>query len=162
MPITVNLRHLESHDVHLEGEIPVAELDLDPHDEVVRVGEPLAYDLEVQKLEESLLVTGHLTLPLSCVCVRCLKPFRYRLRLKDWTCHLPLTGEDAVSVNNDSADLTPYIREDILLEFPQHPLCDPECGGLPGVEPGNGSHAISPGNSEVDSSAWAELNKLKF
>lgn len=162
MPITVNLRHLESQNIHLEGESPVAELDLDAQDEVIRVGEPLSFDLNVQKLEDALLVTGRLALPLSCVCVRCLKSFRYALELRNWTCHLPLNGEEAVPINNDLADLTPYIREDILLEFPQHPLCDPECGGLPGVASGNAGHALSPGNSELESSAWAELNKLKF
>ncbi len=29
MPLVVNLRHLEEHDVMLRGELPVAELDLD-------------------------------------------------------------------------------------------------------------------------------------
>jgi len=31
MPLVVNLRHLEEHDVSLRGELPVAELDLDTH-----------------------------------------------------------------------------------------------------------------------------------
>ena len=35
-----------------------------------------------------------------------------------------------VAIENDCVDLTPFVREDILLEFPQHPLCKPDCGGL--------------------------------
>ena len=48
MPLVVNLRHLEEHDVILRGELPVAELDLDMRDEMIRVTQPLRYDLEVE------------------------------------------------------------------------------------------------------------------
>ena len=50
MGLTVNLRHLEAHNLHLTDEMTAAELDLDPRDEVIRVEHPLKYDLEVQKL----------------------------------------------------------------------------------------------------------------
>lgn len=140
----------------------VAELDIDPHDEVIRVGPPLEHELEVQRLDEGLLVQGRLRLTLLCECVRCLKPFEYLIELPHWTLMLPLEGEDAVAVNNDCVDLTPYAREDILLEFPQHPLCDPECRGLPKTLIGKPKKPSSAGPTEVKSSAWAELNKLKF
>ncbi|MCX6922533.1 MAG: hypothetical protein NT154_04860, partial [Verrucomicrobia bacterium] len=112
MPLAVNLRNLEAHDIRLEGRLPVEELDIDPHDEVIQVRQPLEHDLEVQKLEDCLLVQGRLHLVLDCECVRCLKPFQYRLELDRWTCHLPLEGEDCVAVVNDCVDLTPYVRED--------------------------------------------------
>ena len=81
MPLVVNLRHLEAHNIRLEGKLPVEELDIDPHDEVIQVAQPLEYDLEVQKLEDGLLVQGRLRLVLECQCVRCLKPFQYHLEL---------------------------------------------------------------------------------
>src|SRR5439155_24011902 len=131
MPLTVNLRHLEAHDVRLEGEASAKEMDLDTRDEMIQANQPLHYNLEVQKLEGGLLVQGRLQMKFDCECVRCLRPFRYRLDLKEWACHVPLQGDEAVKVINDCVDLTPFIREDILLELPQHPLCDPECRGLP-------------------------------
>ena len=82
---------------------------------------------------------------LACQCVRCLTSFRLPLELNGWTCHLPLQGEDRVKVLNDCVDLTPYVREDILLEIPQHPLCDPECRGLPKTWRGQPASAGSPG-----------------
>jgi uncharacterized protein len=94
--------------------------------------------------------------------VRCLKPFQYDLKLDKWACHLPLQGEESAVVINDCVDLTPYIREDILLEFPQHPLCDPECRGLPTLSVGKAKSTGSTGSAEMGSSAWAELNKLKL
>lgn len=162
MPLLVNLRHLEKHDVHLNGELPVAELELDTRDEALQAKAPLKYDLEVQFLDESLLVQGDLELTLDCQCVRCLRPFKHQLNLSPWTAHLPLQGEEAVPVASDCVDLTPNIREDILLAFPQHPLCNEESCGLPNLSIGKGKKAHNPGQNEADVSAWAELNKLKL
>ena len=162
MAITVNLRHLEAHNKRLTGELPVEELDLDIRDELIQARRPLEYDLEVQKLEDGLLVQGKLRLFLDCQCVRCLKPVPHLVQLDPWTCHLPLQGEERVEVTNDLVDLTPSIREDILLEFPQHPLCDPECGGLPKNLVRRGKNTSSTGQAGPGSSAWDELNKLRF
>ena len=155
--LSINLRHLESHEIHLEGELSAAELDFDLRDEMIRAEQPLRYDLTVGKMDDALLVTGSLALTLDCQCVRCLKPFKQKLVLEDWACHLPLTGEEKMTVNNDCADLTPFVREDILLEFPQHPLCKPDCGGL------KKSQAQKTGGEDKSKpSAWAELDKLKL
>jgi len=162
MSLAVNLRHVEAHNVRLQGELPVAQLDLDPRDETIQLAQPLEYDVEVQKLDDGLLAKGKLRLDLDCECVRCLKPFQHRLELNDWACHLPFQGEERAAVVNDCVDLTPYVREDILLEFPQHPLCDPECRGLPGTSVGKPLKASNSGQSEAGSSAWAELNKLRL
>lgn len=162
MPLVVNLRHLEAHPVRLKGKLPATELEIDSRDEVIQVVEPLEHDLEVQKFEGGLLAQGRLHLRLDCECVRCLKRFPYDLELNEWACHLPLEGEDRVAVNNDCVDLTPSVREDILLEFPQHPLCDPGCRGLPKSSIGKQSNTNNTGLNEAGSSAWAELNKLKL
>ena len=94
MPLIVNLRHLEEHDVILRGELPVAELDLDAHDEMIRVEQPLRHDLKVELLDDSLLVRGWLRLTLDCECVRCLKPFNTSWNWTLGRCHLPLEGEE--------------------------------------------------------------------
>jgi uncharacterized protein len=162
MPLTVNLRHLEAANVHLQGQLDVAELDIDNRDEVIQALKPLDYDFEVQLVEHGLLLQGMLRLPLDCQCVRCLRKFDDRLELRSWSCHIPLQGEDAAPVVSDCVDLTPYLREDILLELPQHPLCDPECGGLPKTTVGKAKESGGCGKPELGSSAWAELNKLKL
>jgi len=158
MALLINLRHLERDDLTLEGELPVAELDLDIRDEMIRAEQPLRYALVVQKLDDNLLVRGQLVLPLACECVRCLKAFEYELKLPDWTCLVPLSGEEKAPIAGDSVDLTPFFREDILLELPQHPLCRPECGGLKKPTPGKSK----PGSRrQTQPWVWAELNKLK-
>jgi uncharacterized protein len=162
MPLLVNLRHLEDDELKLKGELPVAELDLDLRDDMCRAEKPLAYDLEVERMDNGLLVQGKLRLFLQCECVRCLKSFEYPLILGHWTVLLPLEGEEKTPVNNDCVDLTPYVREDILLEFPQHPLCETECRGLPVKEMGKAKKTTEPDDSKQKSSAWAELDKLKL
>jgi len=158
MILKVNLRHLEEHEVRLQGELPVAELEFGVQDEMIRLEKPLKYDLQVEQLHDSLLVMGSLKLVLDCECVRCLKPFAYKLELKDWAVHLPLEGEDKVSVVNDCVDLTPFVREDMLTEFPQHPLCKPDCAGLK-RKPRSGSKG---GAEPEKSSPWTALDKLKL
>jgi uncharacterized protein len=160
MPLLVNVRHLDRHDLKLVGELSVADLDIDTRDELVRASKPLQYDLEAQEMEDGLLLRGSLVLPLDCECVRCLKAFEYSLELPDWACLISLSGEDAPPMDGDTVDLTPFLREDILLELPQHPLCKPDCGGLGKPTPGQSKQS---GASDVKtSSAWAELEKLKF
>ena len=163
MPLIVNLRHLENRNLVLRGELPLADLEFDARDEMIRPTQPLHYDLEVELLDDALLVQGLLRLKLDCQCVRCLKDFEYELELDPWTLHLPfepLEGEEAASIKNDCVDLTPHMREDILLGFPQHPVCRPDCGGLKQASVGKALKTV--GKDESKPSAWAELNKLKL
>ncbi len=162
MPLKVNLRHLEDHPVQLQGELSLEELDIDTLDEVIQTFEPLKYEVEVERVENGLLVSGRLSMNLLCECVRCLTRFVCPVELPDWTAHIPLEGEDAAPVVNDMIDLTPVVREDILLDFPQHPLCNPNCGGLPDTRNGNAPGQAGTGQLESGSPAWAELNKLKL
>lgn len=156
--VQVNIRHLENKNVRLEGEIAPAELELTDVDELIHANEPLHYELEVEQNGQNLLVTGKLALTLDCECVRCLRPVRHKIVLDPYNALVPLEGEDAAPVVNDLVDLTPFIREDILLAFPQHPACEAECESLPQL-----SGAEQSGGSALgEKSAWDELNKLKF
>lgn len=162
MPLLVNLRHLEARNLRLQGELPARQLDFDARDEMIRAEDPLRYDFEVQKVEHGLLAQGRLWLTLHCQCVRCLKPFEYPIALEHWTRHLPLDGEERAPAVGDCVDLTPFVREDILLEFPQHPLCKTDCRGLPGATGGKAQKSGDPGQKKAKASAWAALDKLKF
>ena len=162
MRLTFNLRHLEKKNLHLQGELATSDLDLGEIDELIQVGDKLGYDLEVERLSQSVLVRGQLRFNLECQCVRCLKAFPMPMVLNDWMCDLPMEGEERVRVDNDCVDLTPFLREDILLAFPQHPLCRTECRGLPNAPHASSQPASGANQSGEVSSAWAVLNKLKL
>ncbi|MEI6192782.1 MAG: YceD family protein [Verrucomicrobiota bacterium] len=163
MPLIINLRHLENRNLALRGELPLTDLEFDARDAMIRAAQPLHYDLEIELLDDAVLVQGLLRLKLDCQCVRCLKNFEFELELDPWTLHLPfepLEGEEAVAIKNDCVDLTPHMREDILLEFPQHPVCRPDCDGLKQASVGKARKTV--GKDESKPSAWSELNKLKL
>ena len=160
MPLLFNLRHLARASLALKGELSAEELALETRDELIRGPHPLAYDMEVDQFEDSVLVRGRLRIVLACECVRCLKAFEHPVALEDWICHLPLQGDDKAHVVNDCLDLTPYVREDILLALPLHPLCGSKCGEL--TYPPKTKKKGSAGASTSVSPAWAELNKLKL
>lgn len=161
MPLTFNLRHLERKVLHLQGECPAGDFDLENVDEIVQITEPVRYDLWVEKLNKNILVRGSLSFRLNCECSRCLRPFKWPVELSDWSCDLALEGEERVPVENDSMDLTPILREDIFLAFPRHPLCKVECSGLPVASPKN---QVASGTNAIGDvpSAWDQLNKLKL
>ena len=159
--LSLNLRHLATRDLTLTGEVPADELELNNLDDLIRVCEPVRYELEVQKLEDDLLVQGKIMVRLECQCVRCLKTFSKDVKLEPFVAQVILEGEDAVPVEGDFVDLTPQVREDIVLAFPQHPLCEPGCVGLrrpaaPATEAQAGQA------SQTTSPAWAVLNDLKL
>lgn len=156
MPVTVNLRHLEDKNVELEGEVSPGELDYGKPDEMVQANYPLIYNLEVEKNENNLLVRGDLHMTLDCQCVRCLRPFKYTIELDPYDALVPLEGDDRAPVANDLVDLAPYLREDVLLAFPQHPLCEADCNRVPELK-----HAAAAAPL-TQKSAWDELNKLKL
>ena len=155
MSLIVNLEDLKETNLPLKGELPLELEESEERDVLVRANKPLAYQLEVSLLDEALLVQGRLELPLNCECARCLKPFVHTLSLTDWTLHLPFKGDGAIETINDSVDLTPWVREDILLGFPQHPLCAPDCTGLKVADP-EGSSAVT--GTEPLPSPWAQLD----
>jgi uncharacterized protein len=158
MPVRVNLRHLEAKNVHLEGEVSPGELEFSKPDEMAQPNHPLQYDLEVEKNGLNLLVHGELHTTLDCQCVRCLRPFKYPIDLDPYDLLIPLEGEDKAVISNDLVDLTPYLREDILLAFPQHPLCEADCNRVPELKTFQSSSTSVQGQK----SAWDELNKLKL
>jgi uncharacterized protein len=131
MALLINVEHLADRTVHLQGHLTREELDIDPLDKVIEMRQPLDYELHVTRINRSLFITGHLKVVLNCVCVRCLEPFEYTIELTGDLFELPLTGEEAPQIVGECIDLTPYVRENILLEFPAHPVCGPNCRGVP-------------------------------
>ena len=94
--------------------------------------------------------TGSLVQPVELRCVRCLEPFPFDIEAKAFSLHLDLTGPELI-------DLTPYLREDILLNLPPHPHCDREGGRVCPAE--TRPEAEADGKPSPD---WSALDKLKL
>ena len=111
----IHLRQIPPEGLHLAGEEECPIPQLDPGE--VRCSGPLHYDLELGVSEGALWANGELIQPVELHCVRCLEAFPFDIAVKDFALHTELTGPEEV-------DLTPFMREDILLNLPAYPHCD--------------------------------------
>ena len=144
----VHLRQIQADGLHFEGEEECPIPDLAAED-VVCVG-PLRYSLDLGISEGALWVTGHLVQPVELKCVRCLEPFRFDIEVPAFSIHHQLTGPELI-------DLTPYVREDILLNLPAHPRCDRE-----GERVCKAAAAIAAAAETKRKADWSALDKLKL
>jgi uncharacterized protein len=161
MNLLINLRHLEHEPRLLEGEISPDDLGLEEADELIRLGSPLAFSLEASLQPDSFFLQGRWSILLDCECARCLKRFPFRLEAAEWSRLVPLEGEDSLPQVGDQVDLTPLLREDILLGFPQRPLCKPECPGLKELASAKGGCGAPEKGSAGVEAAWSALNHWK-
>jgi uncharacterized protein len=103
----------------------------------VPVGAALELDLRLESVMDGVLVSGVVTAPVSGECGRCLSPVSDTLtvRLQELFVYPEAsTGhdeEDEVSrLEGDLLDLTPPLRDAVVLALPLTPLCQEDCLGL--------------------------------
>jgi len=149
----INVKRIPEEGEHLEGAEPPAMMELD--DPNVTFGHEIAYDFLAQVQDNALLVTGRLRTPVTLRCSRCLEVFDKPLAVDHFVFHQPLTGEDFV-------DLTPQIREDIILELPQKALCENECKGLCPVCGKNLNEGACRCEPQKQDLRWHALDQLKL
>ncbi|MEY2562932.1 MAG: hypothetical protein QOH88_1125 [Verrucomicrobiota bacterium] len=149
----IHLRQIHADGLHLEGEEECLIPDLAT--EGVSCTGPLRYSLDVGISEGALWASGELAQPVELRCVRCLEPFPFDIEAKAFSLHLELTGPELI-------DLTPYLREDILLNLPPHPHCDREGGRVcPAVSKTEAGAQAADGDGKRPPD-WSALDKLKL
>ena len=148
----IHLRQIPATGLRLEGEEDCPIPQLDP--EEVRCAGPLRYAIDVGISEGALWAKGELIQPVELHCVRCLEAFPFNIAVKDFAVHTDLAGPEEV-------DLTPFMREDILLNLPPYPHCDREGGR---ICPAPGSIKKPEENTVLEERPpnWSALDKLKL
>ena len=150
----VHIRQIPLEGLHLEGE--EKGIEFDTGDEYVKCLTPVNYSLDVGLSETGLFATGTLGIDLELQCVKCLEKFEYPLWVEAFALQTELEGAETV-------DLTPFMREDILLSLPHYPHCDWDgqkvCNGSPGFKSMVDQDAAR--EPIPASEAWNELDKLK-
>jgi uncharacterized protein len=117
----IHLAQIVPEGLHLQGEDPVGILGIE--DKEIDFHTPISYDVVASQMGMALLVQGRLWTTVTLRCGRCLKEFEQELRANEFVVHRELGGEELV-------DLTPEVREDILLQLPAYPVCRSQCKGL--------------------------------
>lgn len=113
----VHLKQIPPEGLHLEGEEDCLIPELEA--EGVRCEGPMQYQIDVGVAEGSLWANGSLRQPVELTCVACLEKFVHPINVPSFAIHTELRGPEMV-------DLSPFMREDILLNLPAHPRCDSE------------------------------------
>lgn len=102
----------QGEQLFLSGEEDAVHLDL--KDTGVRALSPLSYALHVGLSEGGLFAVGSLRMTVELRCVVSLEFFPYEVKIPDFATQMELGSSEIV-------DLTPVIREDILLSLPTYP-----------------------------------------
>jgi uncharacterized protein len=152
--VKIHLKRIPAEGLHLEGEesCPIEELKADE----LRCAGPLRYRLDIGLSEGALWANGSLEQPVELQCVACLENFAHTIKVPAFALHLELHGPEAV-------DLTPLMREDLLLNLPAHPHCDRDGGRkCPGARPDNLASLSEQEREAKREHDWEVLDKLKI
>jgi uncharacterized metal-binding protein YceD (DUF177 family) len=144
----IHLKQVPAQGLHLDGDedCPIHDLEA----EGVRCAGPLHYNIDVGIAGGALWARGSLSQPVELRCVSCLENFVHDIQVPAFAVHTELHGPETV-------DLTPFIREDLLLNLPAHPRCDRDGNRV--------CKAKQPVTVEQDTrqqSDWSALDKLKI
>jgi uncharacterized protein len=144
----VHLKQIPAQGLHLEGEedCPIQELE----SEGIHCAGCLHYDLDLGVAGGALWANGSLSQPVELRCVSCLEKFVHEIRVPAFAVHTELRGPETV-------DLTPAMREEILLNLPAHPHCDRDGDRVCKAK------QLAPEEQDAEqSSDWSALDKLKL
>jgi len=111
----IHLKQVPAQGLHLDGDedCPIHDLEA----EGIRCAGQLHYNIDVGFAGRALWARGSLSQPVELRCVSCLDDFVHNIQVPAFAVHTELRGPEMV-------DLTPFIREDLLLNLPAHPRCD--------------------------------------
>jgi uncharacterized protein len=139
----------------ISGEEPSASLQIDGS-ELAEPQGPLIYDLTVQRFSNELVVQGKLKMNFTCRCARCGDSFTRKILIPDFSRNFCLASQ------NELINLTPDVREDILLALPMVAVCSADCRGLCTACGMNLNHGKCKCRKQAAANAWQALDGLRL
>jgi uncharacterized protein len=142
--VKLNIHEIEEHAKNLAFDEPTDSLNgVLVHGEVCDFEMPATSQVEIEyyRAGQELFFQGHISSDVIGHCARCLEPYPFTLTTDFSVGLLPkqplppeieLKGEelDIGYYEGDEIDLTPLVREQIILTLPTRPLCREDCKGL--------------------------------
>ncbi len=123
---------------------------------------PVHVRVHLDSLNDGIVVTGTITAPWHGTCRRCAAPAGGELVAQvDERYQEHVTDPDAFELDGDHLDLEPMVRELVLLEVPESPLCRQDCAGLCptcGIDRNAGSCDCAPPAAD---DRWSALDQLR-
>ena len=165
----LSLNALARGPVRIREEIPVADPAWDGVDVDLRA--PVRVELEASPVGEGVLVRGTIAAEAMAECRRCLRPVTVRVDDTVDLLYEPLSADEEVELGGevyplpdrgDDLDLTPALREQLLLRIPDFVVCDEACRGICprcGADLNRTTCACEP---EAGEGPWDALKKIRF
>lgn len=147
------MKQIPPEGLHLEGEEDCLIPELES--EGVHCAGPMRYSIDLGFAEGALWANGSLKQPVELSCVACLEKFIHEIKVPAFALHTSLHGPETV-------DLSPFLREDILLNLPAHPRCDREGGRACKAAKTSETDLTKEQRAAKREHDWGELNKLKL
>ena len=117
----IDARNIPAEGLLREENIPPEALD--PDTELIALDAPVAVKAKIFRIGDTLDVSADIRAVMRLLCSRCLCSFSTPLEKSFRFDHLLQQGEE-------EADLTPYIRDELMVDYPMKPLCKDSCKGL--------------------------------
>ena len=114
--ITVDLRQLPPDGKEISGETGGEVFELSKEDPA-QSSSPLLLEITARQMGDFLHLEGNIEATFSLEFGRCLQRYLHTVRKPDYIAEIPIE-------NGDIIDLTPRLREDILLDLPGYPRCE--------------------------------------
>lgn len=166
-PFLVNVASLKGHPGSSQREHLQGPLDgLAMPDSSVPDGAEVSLDVLVESASGGMVVVGEIEAPWVGECARCLGEaagvLTSQVRELFATADAGADLELSYPYRGDQLDLEPMVRDAVLLELPQVPLCRPDCAGLcPTCGTELNTEACSCGPPLLDE-RWAALGTLRM
>jgi len=119
--VEVNINQISPEGLTLEEDIIASSLDLET--DIVKFRRSIQIRAIFSKITNAVTVDVALTSSISTICSRCLNEIEIDLKKK-------LRLSYAVDKSEQVVNLGPDIREELILDYPLKPLCNPDCKGL--------------------------------
>jgi uncharacterized protein len=133
----------------------------------VPTGDPIHLDLRLESVVEGVLASGTVAADVVGECSRCLGPVHDHVEVDltelyaypDSVTDETTDSDDVSRIVDEKIDLEPAVRDAVLLELPNAPLCREDCPGVP--SPDEQAWAFVPAGStrERIDPRWAALQE---
>ena len=92
---------------------------------------PLTVQVMLEHVPDGIVVHGHVSGEYESECSRCLTPVRgtFTVPVREMFERAPIDGE-TYQLEGEEVDLELPVRDAVLLDLPQKPLCRHDCAGL--------------------------------
>jgi DUF177 domain-containing protein len=126
---TAEMRRIAGTEKHLTGDVEAVDVGIE--DDRLVPDAPIHVDVHLESVNDGVLVTGTVAATWHGECRRCLEAAGATAVAEiEERYQYEVTDPDASPIENEQLDLVPLVRETVLLELPDAPLCRPECAGL--------------------------------